>query len=455
MDFSNKNVAIIGAGLEGKDVLRFLSKKGAKITVFDQKEKEELDLSDVEKIPAQFITGPGYLDRGLRNFDYIVRSPGVRPDLPQIVDAEKGGTEITSAINIFFSFSPASAIGVTGTKGKGTTATLVAKCLESNLPAQTGGKTVYLAGNIGTPYLELLEKLKSSDTVVLELSSFQLLDIKKSPHIAVVLNITTDHLDWHKDREEYVRAKENIVRFQTQKDYAVLIKDYETPASFAQKTKAQVCWASAKEQVRGVYVLHGKIVVNIDKKEEVGSVDKLLLRGRHNWENVTAAACASYLAGATVEGIRKGVFSFKGLPHRLELVGTYNGITFYNDSFATSPAPVLAAVASFTEPVILILGGSSKGLSYDEFGKELANKKQVKAVLIIGEVGPEIQKALEVGGFTGKIVVGGKNMVEIVQNAITLAQTGDVVLLSPAAASFDMFRDYKDRGEQFKEVVTQ
>lgn len=453
MDFSNKNVAIIGIGLEGKDVLRFLSKKGAKVTVFDQKQKEELDLVDVRSLRFDVRCGPDYLKGGLQGFHYIVRSPGVRPDLPQILDAVKGGAKITSATNIFFSLCPAPVIGITGTKGKGTTATLVYECLVKSLPAQAGGKSVYLAGNIGKPYLELLPLLKPDDFVILELSSFQLIDIERSPHIAVVLNITTDHLDWHKDREEYVAAKENIVRFQTQEDYAVLMKDYETPASFAQKTRAAVYWASVKEQARGAYVLHGKIVVNIDKEEEVGSVDKLLLRGRHNWENVAAATCASYLAGATVEGIKKGVFSFKGLPHRLELVGTHNGITFYNDSFATSPAPVLAAVASFTEPVILILGGSSKGLSYEEFGKELANRKHIKAVLIIGEVGPEIQKAMKEGGFTGKIVAGGKNMVEIVQNAAYHAQPGDVVLLSPAAASFDMFKDYKDRGEQFKKEV--
>lgn len=330
----------------------------------------------------------------------------------------------------------------------------------------TSGRSTYLAGNIGVPYLELLPKLTKSDLVVLELSSFQLIDIEKSPHIAMVVNITTDHLDWHKNREEYVRAKENIVRFQTKDDFAVLMRDYDTPASFAGKTKSKVLWASIQGEVEGAYVSDGKIFLNVparnaasiasaggDQVVQVGKVDKLLLRGKHNWENVATAIAAARLAGATLVGIRKAIFSFKGLPHRLELVGTYNGITFYNDSFATSPTPVLAAVDSFTEPVILILGGSSKGLSYEEFGKELANRKHVKAVLIIGEVGPEIEESLRNANFSGKIVAGGKSMGEIVKTTVSHAAWGDVVLLSPATASFDMFKDYKDRGDQFKEEV--
>ncbi|MBI4058705.1 UDP-N-acetylmuramoyl-L-alanine--D-glutamate ligase [Candidatus Microgenomates bacterium] len=446
MKFQGKKVAVIGLGVEGQDSLQFLLQNGALVTVFDQKEKEQLAPI---KSGFELVTGPDYLKGGLIGFDYVVRSPGVRPDLPEIAEAVKSGAKLTSAINIFFELCPARIIGVTGTKGKGTTATLIHECLKAS------GKNTYLAGNIGTPYLELLSHLTRSDLVVLEMSSFQLIDIERSPHIAVVLNITTDHLDWHKNREEYVQAKENIVRFQTEKDFVVLMKDYETPCSFAPKTKAEVFWASIKEEVKGGYIKKGKIVLNVEKAVEIGSVDKLLLLGTHNWENIVLATCAAKLAGATVEGIKQAVFTFAGLPHRLELAGEYQGIKFYNDSFATSPTPTLAAVNSFSKPLILILGGSSKGLDYTEMARKLAAKKNVKAIIYMGEVGGQIKQDLENAGFKGQLIGGGKNMAEIIKNAAQIAESGDIVLLSPSAASFDMFKDYKDRGEQFKKAVRQ
>lgn len=447
MDFRGKKVAVLGLGIEGQDVVQFLAGQGAQIKVFDRKDEAELDLPPITN-HLSLITGPDYLKDGLLNFDYIIRSPGVRPDLPEILAAKEKGVKVTTAVNIFFELCPCTIIGVTGTKGKGTTASLIHECLVAS------GKTSYLAGNIGTPYLELLTKLKKSDVVVLEMSSFQLIDIEKSPHVAVVINITTDHMDWHTNREEYVEAKTNIVHYQTKNDFAVLMRDYETSASFEKYAKGQVLWASIKGGVRGAYVAGGKIWLNVDKPVEIGEVDKLILRGRHNWENVVCAIPAAYVCGATITGIKKAVFSFKGLPHRLEKVGEVGGITFYNDSFATSPGPTLAAVRSFNEPIILILGGSSKKLSYKEMAEELTKTKNLKAVLVIGEVGPEIRRELEKVGYAGKLIEGGKDMKEVVSNAVSVANSGDVVILSPAAASFDMFKDYKDRGKQFMEEVT-
>lgn len=446
MEFRNKKVAIIGLGIEGRDALKFLVGKDADVTVFDKKSKDELDTSDVSSLSFEIICGEDYLKR-LSGFDLIVRSPGVRPDLPEFIDAVNSGAILTSAINIFFELAPAKIIGVTGTKGKGTTATLIYKCLIES------GKSAYVAGNIGKPYLELLGSLKKTDVVVLELSSFQLIDIKKSPHIAVVLNITTDHLDWHKDREEYVLAKQSIVKFQTEKDYAIVAFDYSDPFSFTNLTKAKVYRFSTKAETEGAFVLDGKIILNIDSKENLGSVEKLLLRGEHNWENIAAASVSAKLAGATTAGIKKAIFSFSGLEHRLELVGNFSEISFYNDSFATSPLPSLAAVRAFAEPVILILGGSSKGFSYKEFGRDLALQKNLKTVIVIGETAPEIKSALVESGFYGQIIDGGENMEEVVKTALGMAKSGDVVLLSPAAASFDMFKDYKDRGNQFKDCV--
>lgn len=445
--FKGKRMAILGFGIEGKDAVRFLVGQGAQVVIFDKKSKEELELGEVGIEKWELRSGENYLEGGLDGFDYIVRSPGVRPDLPQISEAKKNGVKVTSAINIFFSLCPCPTVGVTGTKGKGTTATLIKECLVNS------GKFVYLAGNIGIPYLELLPKLAQSDVVILELSSFQLIDIEYSPHIAAVLNITADHLDWHKNENEYLTAKENIVRFQNKNDFAVITKDYKTPASFSKKTEAKVYWTSIKEEVKGGYVVDGKIFLNVDKALEVGRVGDLQLLGKHNWENVASAVCASYLAGATVKGIKKGVFSFTGLPHRLEKVATINGITFYNDSFATSPAPTLAAVNAFEKPVILILGGSGKNLSYGEMARDLSKKTNLKAVLVIGEVGQEIENELTAAGYRGKIIKGGRDMSQIIKNAVSVSESGDVVLLSPSAASFDMFLDYKDRGDQFRNAA--
>lgn len=458
MDFKNQKAAVIGLGIEGKDTLKFLLGEGARVTVFDKKEKDELDTSEVSSLGFDFVGGPNYLDK-LKDFDVIVRSPGVRPDLPELVAAVKNGANLTSAINIFFELCPCPIIGVTGTKGKGTTATLVYECLVAS------GKSAYIAGNIGIPYLELLPRLTRSGLVVLELSSFQLLDAVKSPHIAVVLNVTTDHLDWHPDREEYVSAKTNILRMQNKNDFAVLSCDYDEVRQMWKLTKGKVYYFAGKEvssseyfakaeEVEGAYILDGLISLNMDGvKEELGKVADLLLRGEHNWENAAAAVVAAKLAGGTLEGIKKAVFSFKGLPHRLELTGEVDGVAFYNDSFATSPLPALAAVRAFQEPVVLILGGSRKGFSYEDFGRELSSEKNLKAVVVIGETGPEIKEALEKGGFRGDVAEGAGNMEQIVKTAYNLAKKGDVVLLSPAAASFDMFHDYKDRGNQFKAAV--
>lgn len=446
MNFENKKVAIIGLGVEGKDALRFLINNGANVVVLDKKEKGELDLTGVGDLDFQLVCGKNYL-KNLTDFDVIVRSPGVRPDLPEIIDAVNNGTQLTSAINIFFLLCPSPIIGVTGTKGKGTTATLIYECLKAS------GKSVCVAGNIGKPCLALLSQLKDSDIVVLELSSFQLIDIRESPHVAIVLNITTDHLDWHPHREEYVLSKQNIVKFQKRNDFAVLAKDYKNAREMSSLTKSKVYYFSTKEEVEGAYVLNGEIILNIDDEERLGRVGDLLLRGEHNWENIAAAAVASKIAGATTDGIKAAVFSFPGLEHRLEFVGTFKGVSFYNDSFATSPLPSLAAVKAFSEPVVLILGGSRKGFRYDEFGRNLSKQRNLKSVIVIGETGPEIKEALIKNGLKGNVVEGGRNMEQIVGRAYKLAKPGDVVLLSPAAASFDMFKDYKDRGEQFRREV--
>lgn len=448
LNVKDKKVAILGWGINGRDVLNFLQGKGARITILDRK-SEGLDFSGVSLGDLQLKLGEDYLKEGLSEYDFVFRSPGVYRFLPEIVEAEKRKVVITSAVKLFFDECPAKIIGVTGTKGKGTTSTLIYEILRKE------GKDVYLAGNIGIPLLEILPKLKKTSWVVLELSSFQLIDMKKSPHIAVVLNITEDHLDWHKTREEYIEAKSQIVRHQKSGEYAVLAYDYNDSRKFASLTSAEVHYFSRSQAVDGAYVKDGLILLAVGEKSfGIGEVKDLLLRGRHNWENVCAAVCASYLAGASVNSIKQTIFSFKGLEHRLEPVGEFKGVKFYNDSFSTNPQTTIAAIYSFEEPVTLILGGSDKGLSYDEMGVEIAKRENVRNIILIGETSEKIKNSLIKAGYKGGVVeLDKQNMRIIVSRSFEITPGGGVVLLSPASASFDMFKDYKDRGVQFKKEV--
>lgn len=445
INFRGKKVAVLGFGLEGQDLCQFLLKKKAEITVFDQKTANELGrgYKKFKQAGIQFKLGKNYLKEGLVGFDYIFRSPGFYRFLPEIVEAEKKRAIVTSATKLFFELSPAKIIGVTGTKGKGTTATLIYKILKED------GQDVYLAGNIGQPMLSLLPKLKSSSFVVLELSSFQLIDFEKSPNLAVVLFVTPEHLDYHKDKDEYIQAKANIVGHQKKSDFAILNADNLISFSFASITLAKIFCFSRKKKVNGAYVQKGKIFV-FDKI--IGETKNLKLRGEHNWENVCAAALAATIAGAKLKALKKAVFSFTGLGHRLELVRRFKGVEYYNDSFSTTPETAIAAIRAFKKPIILIAGGSEKGSDYTQLGKEISHSP-VKTVILIGEMAGRIKEACQRAKFKGQIIFRPKNMREIVNLALKEAKPKDIVLLSPACASFDMFKNYKDRGEQFKKYA--
>ncbi len=424
-DFSGKNVAVLGLGIEGKDAIKYLLSKRAKVTLFDKKTEKDLNFSELNKDDFDLVLGDNYLNGDFGHFDYIVRSPGVYRYLPEIVNAERKGVVVTSAIKIFFENCPAKIIGVTGTKGKGTTSTLIYEILKA------GGKDAHLAGNIGKPYLELLGRLTSESWVVMELSSFQLIDLSMSPNIAVVLNITQDHLDWHKNIEEYINAKKNIVSHQMRSDFAVINEEYRTSRDFSKVTK-------------------GKAIFFAKKTLETKYKENLLLRGEHNLENIAAAVAVGKIIGVDEKTILQVVRNFKGLEHRLELVAEIDGRTFYNDSFATSPQPTIAAINSFTEPITLILGGRTKGLDYSGLRHEIANKKNIKNLILIGEIGEEIG-----GGIKSKNIIslGMCPIDQIVKQALDATPVGGVVILSPAATSFDMFKNYKERGLQFKNAV--
>lgn len=459
MNFNNKKIAVLGAGVEGLSSAAWLKKHGAKVTVLDKKQGEH------------------YLN-GLDQYEMIVRSPGVRLNLPEIEAARKAGVTITSQTKLFFDLSPAKIIGVTGTKGKGTTSSLIFEMLKKegkDLPA--GRQGAYLGGNIGQPPFEFLDTLTDLSWVVLELSSFQLQDLHKSPNIAVMLMVTSEHLDYHKDTLEYVAAKRNILKHQSASDFAILNRDYPATNESDIHTNAQVYYVSREREVpQGAYVRDGKVILRVPRVPQVSQVPRgdqkardtfvvatndMLLPGRHNWENVCAAVAAASLAGVRMGSIVQVLKTFKGLEHRLELVREVGGVRFYDDSFSTTPETAIAAIEAFTEPEILILGGSSKGSDFRQLGRVIRDAKNIKAIIGIGIEWERMKKQFQISNFPLReaskfqipIIEGAKDMNTIVLAASKIAEPGDVVLLSPACASFDMFTNYKDRGNQFKHEV--
>jgi len=484
-NLAGKKVAILGLGVEGVALVEFLLALGAKITVCDKMERAEL-LSAAEgelgdKIEAILEDeniakklGHDYLD-GLESFDVIFRSPGIKLLEPKILAAQKAGVEVSSQIKLFFDLCPCPIIGVTGTKGKGTTASLIFSILENNFQFpisnfQSNPKSqikntkfgqVYLAGNIGYPAITLVSKLKRHDIVILELSSFQLADLDKSPHIAVMTNLLEDHLDYHKDIEEYRTAKFNILKYQNKNDFAVLNADsifeqaklseiQSQKLFFSNSSKDTDAFVAPNETEQlAVYIIEGK------EKIEICNSSDVLLLGSHNLQNIAAAALTARILKAPVETIREAVRQFAGLPHRLELVAEINKVKFINDSFATNPGPTLAAIKSFQEPKILILGGSSKGADFIELAEVMTQtNSNVKAVILIGVEGEKIGESLKQAKYSGEIISGGETMDEIVEQAIEVASRGDIILFSPACASFDMFKNYKDRGDKYKLSVS-
>jgi UDP-N-acetylmuramoylalanine--D-glutamate ligase len=426
--FKNKKIAVVGEGIEGQSSFKWLKAKGADVTMLDEKQ------------------GKDYLG-GLDDYDLVVRSPGIKiSTLEKFVKREK----ITSQIKIFFDLCPSEIIGVTGTKGKGTTSSLILEMLKQQ------GFDAYLGGNIGLPPFEFLDKLNAQSKVVLELSSFQLMDLKKSPHIAVMLMITSEHLNWHNSVEEYIDAKRNIVKHQKETDFAILNRDYPATNESDIYTNGKVYHVSRERDAanEGSFVKDGKIWLRTEVGEiPVVDIEEILLPGKHNLENVCAATMAAALAGVSVENIASVLRTFKGLEHRLELVATVNGVRYYDDSFSTTPETAIAAIQAFKDPEVLILGGSSKNSDFTELGEVISKSENVKLIIGIGVEWENIKEKIAVSETPIPVIEGAKDMTTIIAAAYKLAVPGDVVLLTPACASFGMFKNYKDRGEQFKEKV--
>lgn len=425
-------IAIAGYGLEGKASFNYWNTPDNEITIVDER-------SDVPDLPegVATIVGPEAFSR-LAEFDLILRSPSINPKkLPY-------GDKVWSATNEFFAKCPAEIIGVTGTKGKGTTCSLIAGILRA------AGKTVHLVGNIGTPALAELPKIQPGDVVVYELSSFQLWDIKKSPQTAVILPIEPDHLDVHDDWDDYVAAKTNIARFQYQPDETIYHSGNDVSKQIGKHSSAvQVSYCSKA----GAYVKDGWFWL---RETRLCTTDSLRLPGQHNIENACAAitAVAAFMKDEEVgfaEAVKQGLSQFDGLPHRLKFVAEKKGVKYYDDSIATTPSAAMAAVNAFNEGKIIILGGKSKGGSYDEL-LQLCERTGTK-VIAIGAIGQHLTDLCAQHGVVCRYVDG--LMDEAVAAADEMALSGDVVLLSPAAASFDQYDNYAVRGDQFIAAVNQ
>lgn len=417
-------IAILGFGVEGKSTKKYLEENGYEnLTVFDEKLTEyESDLSK------------------LKEYDVIFRSPGIHKDHPALT-----GLNVTSATKLFFDICPCPIIGVTGTKGKGTTSTLIYQIIKDT------GKDVYLGGNIGVPALDLMKDIWKESLVILELSSFQLQDLEKSPHIAVVLNTTSEHLDYHQDAEEYQEAKEPIIKFQKSKDFAVLNLDYKYYERYEKLGEAEKFFISTRKKVQhGAYLSRDSIFV---QDEEICKIQEVGLIGPHNLENILPAVMVASILNIPKNHIAKSVKEFKGLPHRLEFVREFNGIDFYNDSFSTTPETCIAALNSFEKPLILIAGGSAKNSDYTELGRVIFEKKNLENVILMGDTAKTIKDSiLENGDPNCDITICAKYK-DAFELALEKAWKGSVVLLSPACASFGLFENYKDRGEKFKTWV--
>lgn len=425
-------VAIVGYDTEGKVSYEHFKARGANITICDQ----NTDVVIPQGVDSQL--GDTYLDN-LDRFDVIVRTPGLYPGKilaknPDVAD------KITSQTNIFFKHSPTkNIIGVTGTKGKGTTSSLIAAMLEKS------GKHVLLGGNIGVPPLSFIDELTPDSWVVLELSSFQLIDLRYSPHIAVCLMVEPEHMDWHEDMEEYIAAKQQLFINQKSDDVAIYYAKNENSESIADASEGvQIPYYD----IPGAIIKGDSLVIH---NQELCKTSELKLLGKHNWQNACAAVTAVWQVTEDTNALHDVLISFTGLEHRLEFVREVNNVKYYDDSFGTTPDTAIVAIEAFSVPKVLILGGSDKGVTFEKLAKTV-QQNNVRAVITIGQMGPAIADELRKIGYSS-IQAGGQTMSEIVGQAANVAKPGDVVLLSTACASFDMFKNYKDRGEQFKRAV--
>jgi len=447
LDLNNKRVLVVGLGRSGVASALFLQSRGAQVTVSDAKPEDQLG----KEIPVLLDHGigvetGGHGERTFRGQDLIVVSPGVPLDSPPLVQARTLGENVIGEIELAVQFLRGCIVAITGSNGKTTTTTLAGKIVAA------GGYPTVVGGNIGTPAISLVERATPETITVLEVSSFQLETIRTfRPKIAVVLNVTPDHLDRHRTLAAYTDAKARIFENQQAEDFAVLNADDSVCVGMASRTRAQVFWFSRKKEVQqGAYVHNGRVWFRgAAGQRETMLVSEIPLKGAHNVENVLAAVCVGALLGCAPERMRKAVRDFQAVEHRLEYVATIRGVEYYNDSKATNVDATIKALESFPANVHLILGGKDKGSDYSVLNDLL--RRRVKRMYTIGAAAGKIESQIK----SAVEIVHAETLENAVKRAGAAAQPGDIVLLAPACASFDQFQNYEHRGRVFKEVVEQ
>jgi len=449
---NSNSVALVGVGISNAPLVKLFSSLGAtRITARDKKDITAIaQKNDFSSYGVRIISGEVYLSD--LNEDIIIRTPGIRPDIKELKEARERGSLVIGEMELFLKYCPAKTIGITGSAGKTTTTTLTARFLEAS------GKKVFLGGNIGTPLLPRLGEMTKDDIAVCELSSFQLSDMEVSPDISIVTNISENHLDWHKDMQEYMDAKKNILRHREADGICILNAMDEEVKKFCEKNNNGVRYFSSEASFDGdgIYLSGGVFYRRLNGvTERLFSRDELLLPGKHNAENMMAAACA--VSGiATDEAVKSVAMTFGGVEHRMELCGEKDGIRFYNSSIDTSPARTTAALNTFSQRIILICGGYDKNLSYTSLGPLLCEK--VKVCIMCGQTSQKIHDAiLSADNYKENEnnirLIRTDSFEEAVKCAYDNASSGDIIVLSPASASFDMFKNFEERARVFKELV--
>ena len=469
---TGKRAAIVGIGVTNVPLIRFLAGHGVRVTACDLKQEDSLasELRSLAGLDVQYLLGPGYLD-ALPGFDVVYLSPGVNPGQPEIEAARRAGVAISSEIDLVLRLSAAPTVGITGSSGKTTTTTLTGLILREDARRHHPARQVLVGGNIGAPVIERVLTCGPDDLIVLELSSFQLKLLEVSPRVAAVLNVTPNHLDVHPGMDDYVWSKENIVRYQSDDDWAVFGADNDVTQLMAERAPGQIMFFSASRPVpRGAFLDGDRLVMRWSAGSGpcgsggLGAGDivvahrsDLKIPGMHNVQNALAAIVVCAAAGADPEAMRDAIAAFSGVEHRLEPAGEVGGVIFINDSIATTPSRTVAALEAMERPIVLIAGGYDKHLPFDEMARLALGK--VHTAALVGVTADKIEQAFEEAADRAAVrppaIIRADTFREAVEAARLASRPGDAVLLSPACASYGLFRNFEERGRTFKQLVSE
>lgn len=457
-NWSGKKVIVIGAARQGTALSRYLASKGAQVILTDMHSLDDLpsNLPDLEKLGIQLRLGGHPLEL-LEGADLVCVSGGVPLTIPFIQAALQRGIPLSNDSQIFLEVCPAQVIGITGSSGKTTTTALVGLMAQKYFEMKQNGHRAWVGGNIGNPLIEQVDQIDEDDLVVLELSSFQLELMTRSPQIAAILNITPNHLDRHGSMQAYIAAKSRILRFQHAGDVAILNREDPGSWSLAEHLKSDLIsfgFQKPDSKQNGTYIYKDAIWLQLGRESlKMLPLEWIQLPGRHNIANVLAACAIAAAASLALPPIQTAIEEFTGIPHRLEFIRNINGADWYNDSIATAPERTMAAIEAFEGPLVLLLGGRDKNLPWDDLAQLI--HQRVRAVVLFGEAAGLIEKALGAvkKGETLQVISRCNTLEEAVQAAAKLAQPGDTVLLSPGCTSFDAFKDFEERGEYFRKLV--